>query len=106
MPWEPLPDAAVDPTRIDRSVERILRSIGGPGTDVLTRVFGSWNEVAGDDLAAMAQPESLTDGCLTVSVEDPAWVSEVRFRRQAMLERLASQLGPGAVTTIDVRIRR
>lgn len=106
MAWEPLPGSGDEPARIDRSVDRILRSLGGPGTDVLTTVFTSWPELVGPELAELATPSALRGRCLTVSVQDPAWAAEVGFRRAGMLERLAAALGPDAVTSIEVRVRR
>lgn len=106
MPWEPLPGSAGEPEAVQRSLDRVVRSLGGPGGEALRTLFARWPELVGEDLAAVTTPESLRDGRLVVSVADPAWASEVGFRRGEVLERLVAALGPGTVTAMEVRVRR
>lgn len=103
--WEPLPGTPAPPEAVGRSLERVLRSLGGPRVDVVQQVFSRWPELVGEDLASVTEPESLHEGCLVVSVGDPAWASSIGFRRPELLDRLAEVLGPGVVGTIEVRVR-
>lgn len=104
MPWEPLPGSQPDPTAIGRSLDRVVGALGGPHAAALQAVFGRWAEVVGEHVAEHAQPVTLRDGRLLVSVDDPAWVAELRFQEADLLARLAEVAGPGQVAAIDVRV--
>jgi predicted nucleic acid-binding Zn ribbon protein len=105
MPWEPLPGTPGQPEAMSTSLERVLRSLGGPAVDVVQQVFEEWPRLAGPELGAVTTPEALRDGRLVVAVADPAWAAEVGFRRASLLDRLAGELGEGVVTAVEVRVR-
>ena len=106
VPWEPLPGSKPEPDHLGTSLDRVVRSLGGPGVDVLATVFSRWSELVGEQLAARTEPQGLRDGRLVVAVDDPAWASQVRYLVGDLLERLAAEVGPGRITAIDVVVRR
>ena len=106
MPWEPLPGSRPEPDHLGRSLDRVVRSLGGPGVDVLGTVFSRWDELVGDQLAGRTEPRSLRDGRLVVAVDDPAWASQVRYLVPDLLDRVAGAVGEGQVTGIDVVVAR
>lgn len=105
VPWEPLPGSRPDATSLGSSLDRVVGALGGPGAAALQAVFGRWAEVVGAPVAEHAQPMSLRDGRLLVAVDDPAWVTEVRFQEAELLAKLAEVAGAGQVRAIDVRVR-
>ncbi|MDH3755319.1 MAG: DUF721 domain-containing protein [Acidimicrobiia bacterium] len=106
MAWEPLPRGfGTEPKPIGAALDRVARSLGAPSADVLTQIFGHWSDLVGAGVADHATPLSLDDTTLSVTVSDPAWSTQLRLLEPLLLERLASQLGPGAVTKIVVRVR-
>lgn len=106
VPWEPLPGSRKDPDPLGRSLDRVVRSLGGPGVDVLSTVFSRWDELVGDQLAARTEPRGLRDGRLVVAVADPAWASQVRYLVPDLLARLDEAVGAGRITDVDVVVRR
>jgi predicted nucleic acid-binding Zn ribbon protein len=106
MGWTPLPDDdGSPPRRLGEGLDRALRALGAPGTDVVRRVFDGWPEVAGEAVAAHARPTLLRDGRLVITADEPAWGTQLRYLEADLLGRIASRVGEGKVTRIEVRIR-
>jgi len=99
--WE-----AVEPRPVRESLDRIAARLGAPGTDVLGAVFGQWESTVGATVAAHSRPLSLTRGTLVVTVDDPAWATQLRFLSATILERLEALVGSEIVERIEVRVRR
>ena len=73
------------------------RALGG--------VFGRWEEIVGELIAANTQPVRLEGDTLTVEVSEPAWVPQLRFFEATILERLAETVG-GGIARLNVRVAR
>jgi len=106
MTWRPLPDAdGPAPRPLTDGLDRVLRGLGAPPVDVLTRIFAAWPELVGDAVADAARPVRLDDGRLVVAVDDPVWASQLRWMSTELVERIAATIGAGHVTAVDVRVR-
>jgi len=86
-------------------LNRVTAVLGIPTAAVLETVFSRWADLVGPTIALHTHPASLRNGVLVVTVEEPAWGSELRYRAQELVVRLEDQLGPGAPTRIEVRVR-
>jgi predicted nucleic acid-binding Zn ribbon protein len=104
--WRPLPldNFTNDPRPVSASLGRLAASLGAPRPDVLGAVFSRWEQVVGSNVAAHARPLSLRDGLLVISVDHPAWATELSYLRADLLRRLEEAAGPGQVLHIDVRV--
>jgi predicted nucleic acid-binding Zn ribbon protein len=69
-------------------------------------VFSRWEDVVGPAVAEHCRPSTLVRGTLVVEVDDPVWATQLRYLATTIIERLTDGAGPGAVTRIDVRVRR
>jgi predicted nucleic acid-binding Zn ribbon protein len=106
VPWEPLPGRGEDgPSPLRDGLQPVVRRLGGPSIAAVDGVFGRWEEIVGERVAAHTRPLSLRDGRLVVGVDDPAWATQVRFLEAEVLTRVAAVLGPGEVSAIEVRVR-
>jgi predicted nucleic acid-binding Zn ribbon protein len=105
VPWRPLPGDDPPPAKLAAPLDRLMRNLGGPGAGTVRSVFDAWTELVGPSVAAHVEPLSLRKGRLVVSVEDPAWATQLRFLEAQLLTRLAETFGPDEVTAIDVRVR-
>ncbi|MGI8662209.1 MAG: DUF721 domain-containing protein [Acidimicrobiales bacterium] len=94
-----------EPTPIGDALDRVLRGLGTPGVQVSVTVFGAWEELVGDEVAAHARPVSLDAGCLLVAVDAPVWATKLRYEQSGLIDRCADALGEGIVTRIEVRVR-
>ena len=102
----PLPGSRPpDPAPLNRSLDRIVRHLGGPSADAVTALFADWATIVGSPLDAHTHPLSLTDRCLVVAVDDPAWASQLRFLERELRGQVNDRLGPGAVDAVQFRVR-
>jgi predicted nucleic acid-binding Zn ribbon protein len=92
--------------RLDSVLDDLVRSLAGPKSSrsAVARVFGEWASVVGDVVAAQTVPLRLDDGRLLVGVEQAAWAAQLRYMTGDLVARCAEHLGPGVVTSIELRI--
>ncbi len=95
-----------DPTPIGDELDRVLRSFGAPSARGLRTLFDDWEEVVGPQLAGHCRPSGIDGTTLLLTVEDPAWASELRWLEEPLLERISDGIGPGVVTAVRLRIDR
>jgi predicted nucleic acid-binding Zn ribbon protein len=75
-------------------------------TDLISIVFGRWEELVGPSVAAHVRPVRLVAGTLIVQADHPAWATQVRHLAPEILERVASELGgEGAPARLEIRVR-
>ena len=108
MPWRPLPDDP-DPLAglvpLGRSLDRVTRSLGGPDASVLGAVFGRWKEVVGAAVAAHSWPVSLSDGTLTIAVDQPGWATQLTYLEGDVRRRIGEVSGADIVRRVRVIVR-
>lgn len=87
------------------SLDRLVRRLGGPSATVTSSVFGGWEELVGETIAANSRPVALRDTTLVIAVTDPAWATQLRFLERDLVTRLQAELGARTVDSIEVRVR-
>lgn len=87
-------------------LDRLVRHLGGPSFVAVDTVFGDWEELVGEQVAAHTQPVSVRDGVLVVQVDDPAWATQIRFLEHDLLTRVGDAIGSGELTSLQVRVKR
>ncbi len=103
---DPSPDQLdTGPRPLGAALEHVRRGLGMPPGGVVEAVFSGWSDLVGATVAAHAWPASLRGDLLVVNVDDPAWGSELRYRSQALLARIAQSVGRGSPTRMEVRVR-
>jgi predicted nucleic acid-binding Zn ribbon protein len=109
MPWHPLPTpdgaGSGDPEPVRASLDRIARRLGVGRAATLPAVFDRWAELVGEGVATRARPHALRGTTLVVAVDDPTWASQLRWLEADLLGRIAEDLGPGAITALDLVVR-
>ena len=92
-----------EPMPLSAALEGVMRSLRGPGSDAVRGVFGEWETLVGTAIADNVRPVRLSEGVLTVEVDEPAWATQFRFLADGVRERLLNELGV-RVVGIDVRV--
>ncbi|MDQ3739011.1 MAG: DUF721 domain-containing protein, partial [Actinomycetota bacterium] len=83
-----------EPRPIGESLDRLLRRAkGGAGRREVGGVFGRWDEAVGPAVAAHVQPVRLDRNVLTVTVDDPAWATQVQLLHDELLARVVATSG-------------
>lgn len=91
-----------DPRPLADALAELGRDLGLPPPDALGEVLAAWPDAIGAQLAAHVRVRSLRDGLLTVEVDAPAFATEVRYRDQELVARLAERLGRTVVERLRV----
>ena len=92
-----------DPQPLGVAIEGLLDDQGWRTSAAVGSVFGRWEQIVGDALAAHTRPGGFTDGELLVIADSTAWATQVRLLRAQLIRRLNSELGDGTVTGVRVR---
>jgi predicted nucleic acid-binding Zn ribbon protein len=107
--WQPY---AADPialtsraASLHRLIPGVVKGLGLEQRLQHSQVFHLWTQIVGADIARHAQPVSLRQGTLVVSVDHPVWLNELsRYQRPLILKKLQAAAGPGAVKQLTFRI--
>ncbi|HEY1344367.1 MAG TPA: DUF721 domain-containing protein, partial [Streptosporangiaceae bacterium] len=92
-----------DPQPLGAAIEGLLDAQGWRTAAAVGSVFGRWEQIVGDTLAAHTRPGGFTDGELLVIADSTAWATQVRLLRAQLIRRLNAELGEGTVTGVRVR---
>ncbi len=92
------------PRTISSALNRLLGSMRAPSVDVLSTVFGRWDEIVGPDLAKHCRPTAIDGEVVVVTVDDSAWAAELKWLRAEVVGRVAEITGTTRITDIRVRV--
>ncbi|WP_280271688.1 DUF721 family protein [Nocardia wallacei] len=91
-----------DPQPLSALAGALAKSRGWSAKVAEGMVFGRWASVVGEDVAAHANPVSLTDGVLSIQAESTAWATQLRMLQAQILAKISAAVGPGAVTSLKI----
>ena len=100
--WEPLPTWSAEPTPVRDALDTLASTMGLASVDGINRLFLSWAEIVGDDVAAHCSPKRLSEGVLTVEAIDRQWATELSWMTALIAERCNDALGPDQVETVRI----
>ncbi len=92
------------PVPIRASLEKLLAGLGSPEIDSMTMLVERWPEVVGERLAERIQAVAVRRRELLVTVDDPAWASQIAWLEAQLLERVEGIVGPGRIVAVRVRV--
>lgn len=85
-------------------LEQALRQRGLGHLVLLARLVQHWHRIAGPQLAAVTQPESIRARVLFVTVSDAIWLQQVTFYQAQLLENMRRVLGDMPITKLHFRL--
>ncbi len=102
-----------EPIRLGDSMHSVVRGLRPEATATspsasaasLGGLFGRWEQAVGAAVAAHVQPVKLDGTLLVVTVDDPAWATQLKFLESTLRRRLAEVAG-ATVERIEVRVSR
>jgi predicted nucleic acid-binding Zn ribbon protein len=101
--WRPTPPEH-EPRPVADSLDRLAGRLGAPRSSVLAAIFSRWEDLVGPDIAAHSQPISLRQKVLVLSVDHPAWATQLQYLTSELLSRIESAAGPGEVREIRLKV--
>jgi predicted nucleic acid-binding Zn ribbon protein len=93
------------PRRVQESLDAVVRHIAPQGAGPFGAIFGRWEEIVGDALAAHVRPVRATEDTLVVAADHPAWATQVRALSSTLLAQIAAATGR-APERLEVVVRR
>jgi predicted nucleic acid-binding Zn ribbon protein len=94
------------PQSLDSSLDAVSRRLGMQDSRGLGRLFSRWGEIVGPGMAEHVQPVRLDGEALVVTVDHPAWATQVRHLGEGLLDRVADEVGVARPGRLEVRVRR
>ncbi|MBX6748854.1 MAG: DUF721 domain-containing protein [Micromonosporaceae bacterium] len=91
-----------DPAPLGELIARLVKLRGWQRPAAEARIFGTWDQIVGADLAAHCRPVKLTDGELTIEAESTAWATQIRLLSRPLLSRIQAEVGRDVVRRIHV----
>lgn len=101
-PWEPLPGRGSVPTPVRDALDHLAATMGMASIESIDRLFLSWAEIVGPDVADHCRPKRLSDEVLTVEAFDQQWATELSWMTELIAERCCAALGEGAVREVRI----
>jgi len=99
-------DDPAGPVPFQQSLGQVADRLGAGRVEAVTAVFGRWEELVGPAMAAHVRPVRIDGGTLIVTVDHPAWATQLRHLSADLLARLSAAIGAGAsLDRLDIRIR-
>ena len=92
------------PAPIRASLEKLLAGLGSPEIDSMTMLVERWPEVVGERLAERIQAVAVRRRELLVTVDDPAWASQIAWLEAQLLERVEGIVVPGGIVAVRVGV--
>lgn len=82
-----------DPERVGVSLARVVRQLGWAPNTAGVSVIADWERIVGPSIAANARAVASEGTTLVVSVDDPAWATQLHWLESDLLARLAEETG-------------
>jgi predicted nucleic acid-binding Zn ribbon protein len=94
------------PRPLQSSLDAVSRTLGMRDSQGLGRLFSQWEDLVGAGIATHVRPVRLDGEALVVSVDHPAWATQVRQLGDELLDRVAEGTGMPRPHRLEIRIRR
>jgi predicted nucleic acid-binding Zn ribbon protein len=85
------------------ALKQLVQSLGIEKQVEQYKIFDVWNDVVGQQVAKVAQPERLQNGVLIVNVNNAPWRNELTFRKREILEKIHERTNSNSITDIKFR---
>ncbi len=94
-----------EPARLKAGLERFLRHLGAPPTDVVTELTRRWPDIVGPALSGPTRPVELVDGVLLVLCDDAAWASQITWMDGQIKRRFQALFEGVDIVRVVTRVR-
>jgi len=95
-----------EPRPLDGSLDALSKRFGLQGAQGLGRLFSGWPEIVGAAMAEHVQPVRIDATALVVTVDHPAWATQVRRLGDTLLDKAAAYAGVERPARLEVRVQR
>lgn len=93
------------PRALESSLEAVSSQLGLGRSVGIGRLFAGWTEIVGPAMANHVQPIRIDEDALVVTVDHPAWATQIRHLGNDLLDRVAAVTDTPRPNRLEVRIR-
>ena len=94
-----------NPTRsLVEILPRVFQDLRPDARPSYEAIGGTWERLVGKEAAAHSWPRRLTQGRLTVEVENSGWMYTLRLKKPQLLEGLVELMGINRIKTLGFRM--
>ncbi|MCG3150256.1 MAG: hypothetical protein PCFJNLEI_03737 [Verrucomicrobiae bacterium] len=104
QPWSAPPALTKPAPALDQLVPGVMKRLGIEQRLYEAQVFHQWSQIVGTEVAKHAQPVSLTNKLLRVSIDHPVWHQQLLPLKPLILQKVRDRIGKAAVRDIVFRI--
>ena len=90
------------PRRLGELLGSVGGAVGATNPAQTGRLWSSWRQIVGPEVAGHAEPTSLRGGVLRVRTDSPAWATEIGYLGAEIRKRANETLGCEAVRQVRV----
>jgi predicted nucleic acid-binding Zn ribbon protein len=94
------------PMSLRDALDELTSELRVAGPDAMAAVTAAWPELVGRELAPHVRLGTLRDGVLTLTVDDPAWATPLRYLESEIVATLGERLGRGVVRGVRITVAR
>jgi predicted nucleic acid-binding Zn ribbon protein len=87
-------------THLKKVLESVLKENNFEEEIETYKIFSVWEEIAGSQVAAHARPVRINQGTLYIEVDDPLWLTQLRYMKLDILRKIERGLKAGLFTEL------
>ncbi|NPV14893.1 DUF721 domain-containing protein [candidate division WOR-3 bacterium] len=91
---------------VHETLPRVLRQLGMEEKIVVYRAVSDWKLVVGEAIARHTVALGVEDKTLLVAVDSPAWMTQLTFLKDQLLEKITQHIGSRQLTDIRFFLKR
>ncbi len=91
---------------MSNAIPRVLRRLGLADKLIVYRAVADWEKIVGAGVARHTAAVGVEGKTLVVAVDSPAWMTQMVFLKEEILQKIAGHIGPGHLNEIQFVLKR
>jgi predicted nucleic acid-binding Zn ribbon protein len=93
-------------TSIKTTLENVLKDYNIKGDIEAHKIFYLWDDIVGEKTARHTKPARIGNNILFVEVDDPIWLTQLRYMKIDILEKIEKKVNKGVLKDLKFYLRR
>lgn len=90
---------------LKNALENVLTEYNFAGDIDAYKVFYMWEDIVGDKTACHTKPIRINKSTLYVEVDDPLWLSQLRYMKMDILDKIERTIKKGVLKDLKFYLR-
>jgi predicted nucleic acid-binding Zn ribbon protein len=91
---------------IKQALENVLKEYNIKEDLDVYKIFHLWTKIVGDKTARHTKPVRIGKNTLFVEVDDPLWLTQLRYMRDDIMDKIDSSVKKGVLTDVKFYLKR